>query len=238
MEVLVFTAVLTALTAVFCYFYYKKLQKVQREYERAKSVVGDIIFSFNRQLRQEAERVSLIALKVDAASSKGDSARKAVEDVCKKIDSLEVMVSKLVSEKEGTVKRVDEMAKTLQESVTMQKDLAARLTMVEEQIRRPVFASDSKIEAAIPIKREKALAPLTETEVSVLDMLASEGPKTAPEIKERIKLSREHTARLMKKLYEEGYLDRDTSRIPFKYSVKEEMRRLLKRAESEPAQQQ
>jgi len=60
-----------------------------------------------------------------------------------------------------------------------------------------------------------------------------EGPKTAPEIKDRIRLSREHTARLMKKLYEEGYLERDTSKIPFKYRVKKEMEKLLKKTESE-----
>jgi predicted transcriptional regulator len=76
---------------------------------------------------------------------------------------------------------------------------------------------------------------LTETEVSVLEMLTSEGPKTAPEIKERVKLSREHTARLMKKLYEDGYLERDSSKIPFKYSVKKEMEKLLRKTESEAA---
>jgi DNA-binding MarR family transcriptional regulator len=87
----------------------------------------------------------------------------------------------------------------------------------------------------MPIKREKAMAHLTETEISVLEMLASEGAKTAPEIKERVNLSREHTARLMKKLYEEGYLERETNKIPFKYSVKKEMEKLLKKTESEPA---
>ncbi|HDD70352.1 MAG TPA: MarR family transcriptional regulator, partial [Candidatus Bathyarchaeota archaeon] len=70
------------------------------------------------------------------------------------------------------------------------------------------------------------------TELTVLEMLSSEGPKTAPEIKERIKLSREHTARLMKKLYEEGYLERDTNKIPFKYRIKKEMEKILKKAES------
>jgi DNA-binding MarR family transcriptional regulator len=94
---------------------------------------------------------------------------------------------------------------------------------------------EAKIEAVIPIKREKVLAPLTETELSVLEMLSVEGPKTAPEIKEKIKLSREHTARLMKKLYESGYLERETGKIPFKYSVKKEMEKLLRKTESETA---
>jgi DNA-binding Lrp family transcriptional regulator len=67
----------------------------------------------------------------------------------------------------------------------------------------------------------------------VLEILALEGPKTAPEIKDRIKLSREHTARLMKKVYEEGYVERDTGKIPFKYRIKKEMEKLLKKTERE-----
>jgi DNA-binding Lrp family transcriptional regulator len=76
------------------------------------------------------------------------------------------------------------------------------------------------------------MAALTDTELAVLEMLSAEGPKTAPEIKQRVQHSREHTARLMKKLYEEGYLERETGKIPFKYSVKKEMEKLLKKAES------
>ncbi len=66
-------------------------------------------------------------------------------------------------------------------------------------------------------------------------MLSSEGPKTAPEIKDRVKLSREHTARLMKKLYEGGYLERETGKIPFRYSVKKEMEKFLNKTENPPA---
>jgi hypothetical protein len=39
----------------------------------------------------------------------------------------------------------------------------------------------------------------------------------------------------MKKLYEGGYLERDTGKIPFKYSVKKEMGEILKRTEGESA---
>jgi DNA-binding IclR family transcriptional regulator len=63
-------------------------------------------------------------------------------------------------------------------------------------------------------------------------MLSKEGAKTAPEIKERVRLSREHTARLMKKLYEEGYLEREAGKIPFKYSIKKEMEKLMQKAEN------
>ena len=46
-----------------------------------------------------------------------------------------------------------------------------------------------------------------------------------------IKLTREHTARLMKKLYEGGYLERRAEKTPYAYSVKEEMLKLLRKSE-------
>jgi DNA-binding Lrp family transcriptional regulator len=104
---------------------------------------------------------------------------------------------------------------------------------LSEQVKQFPTIPEPNVQTVIPIKRDRALAPLTETELSVLEMLASEGPKTAPEIKDRVKLSREHTARLMKKLYEGGYLERDTTKIPFKYSVKKEMEALLKKTAGE-----
>ena len=76
------------------------------------------------------------------------------------------------------------------------------------------------------------MAALTDTEIAVLEMLIKDGPKTAPEIKEKINLSREHTGRLMKKLYEEGYLERGSGKIPFRYSIKKEMEILLQKSES------
>jgi DNA-binding MarR family transcriptional regulator len=112
-----------------------------------------------------------------------------------------------------------------------QEALKLKVAGFEEHIQR--FGVTPEIsESVIPIKRDKAMAALTDTEIAVLEMLSSDGPKTAPEIKERLKLSREHTARLMKKLYEEGYLEREIGKIPFRYSIKKEMERLLKKPEN------
>ena len=108
----------------------------------------------------------------------------------------------------------------------------------EEQIQKMSAAPEIQAEPfmpVMPIKRDKAMAALTETEIVVLEKLASEGPKTAPEIKEQVHLSREHTARLMKKLYEGGYVEREAGKIPFRYTIKAEMEKLLKKTENAPA---
>jgi len=72
----------------------------------------------------------------------------------------------------------------------------------------------------------------TPTELQVLTLLMSEGPKSAPEIGRAIGRSREHTARLMKKLHEEGYVRRDQTRIPFRYSAVDRLKHVVKKPET------
>jgi predicted HTH transcriptional regulator len=218
---LVLVGILLAMTAGAAVEYYRRLRSAKKEYEKAREAVEDIVVSFNRQFRQEAEKLELIAYKVEAVSSKSDNALKKAEEVEKKMPDLISRVSTVVEDRQKAVSNLEEIDRKVRDVAVSQEALVARLSTIEEQARQLSLAPEAKIEAVIPIKREKALAPLTETELSALEMLALEGPKTAPDIKERIKLSREHTARLMKKLYEGGYLERDTTKIPFKYRVKE-----------------
>jgi len=215
--------------------YYRQFRRVQREYEKARGVVEDIVLSFNRQLIQEAQKLELVAYRTEAISSKSDKALSKAEEAVKRALALEGKAAIILEDREKALARLDEVDKKVRDVVASQETLAAKVSVMEEKTRQLSMVPEAKVEAVIPIKREKVLAPLTETELSVLEMLALEGPKTAPEIKDKIRLSREHTARLMKKLYEEGYLERETSKIPFKYSVKKEMEKLLKKAESETA---
>jgi hypothetical protein len=65
---------------------------------------------------------------------------------------------------------------------------------------------------------------------SVLKML--EVPLTSREIQAKIKKSREHTSRLLKKLYSEDVVMRDESTRPFRYKITAEGRRLLEQTTS------
>jgi hypothetical protein len=234
--IIIVVGVLLAVTGGAAVEYYKQLRKAKREYEKARMAVEDIIISFNRQFKQEADRLELVAYKVEAVSSKSEKALQKMEDSDKRILDLEKRVNITLEDKEKVLMKLNEIDGKAHDVATSQETLDSRLSTIEEQARRLPLMPEAKIDAVIPIKREKALAPLTETELSVLEMLSLEGSKTAPEIKGKIKLSREHTARLMKKLYEDGYLERDTSKIPFKYSAKKEMEKLLKKSESQTTQ--
>jgi CRP-like cAMP-binding protein len=226
--------VLFVVAVGFAIEYYRHIVKVKGEYEKVKIAFNDILLSFSRELKRTAENLEAVSYKIEAASARSIEAMNKIEGLEGKLKALEAKTGGVLEDKDKLLARLDAIEKQTCDVVSSYKDLASKISFLEEKARQSVF-TEAGIEAAIPIKREKALAHLTETELAVLEMLAREGPKTAPEIKEKVKLSREHTARLMKKLYEEGYLERDSSKIPFKYSVKKEMEKILKKTETETA---
>jgi len=215
--------------------YYRQIRKTQREYENAKSAVENIVLSFNRELRREAERLELVAYKVEGNNAREDTNSKRIDSIEMKVEPLESLLSVTSENNQGIVSKVTEVDTKVQGIELAQERLIAKIMGLEDEMQKFTFAPEMKSEPVMPIRRDKALATLTETEIMVLEMLLSEGSKTAPEIKERVGLSREHTARLMKKLYEEGYLERETGKIPFRYSAKQELEKFLKKPENQQA---
>ena len=93
-------------------------------------------------------------------------------------------------------------------------------------------ASESLQNFVMPGGEAGSLSSITTpTELQVLAFLSEQGARSAPEIGRVIGRSREHSARLMKKLFEEGYVRRDQTRIPFRYSVVERIRASFKPSE-------
>jgi len=215
--------------------YYRQIRKAKKEYEKAKEAVEDIVLSFNRELQREADKLEIMAYKVEGSTSKADAGLKRVESIEKKVAPFESQIKAIAENSADTLARVTDVDEKMRDVEASHETLKAKISGLEEQVQKFFLVPEGKSEPVIPIKRDKAMAALTDTEVAVLEMLSMEGAKTAPEIKDRVHLSREHTARLMKKLYEEGYVERETGKIPFKYNVKKEMAKLLKKAESEQA---
>jgi chromosome segregation ATPase len=237
--------VLLAATTYAAIEYYRQLRRAQKEYEKARNSVEDIVLSFNRELRREAERIQIVNYKAEANAAKTDAGLKKTDILEKRLLPLENQIEAQTStindiseNNKQTLQKVTQVDSKFHEIEAAQEVLKSKITGLEEQVQKISILPEMQGEPAMPvmpIRRDKAMASLTDTEIAVLEFLTSEGPKTAPEIKEKVHLSREHTARLMKKLYEEGYLERETGKLPFKYSVKKEMERLLKRPENSAA---
>lgn len=79
----------------------------------------------------------------------------------------------------------------------------------------------------LPSDQRKSFVKLTRTEIQIIQILLSEGAKTAPKIMDEINKTREHTSRLMKKLWQEGYIERDTNSIPFIYRPTKELKKRI-----------
>ena len=223
---------LFAVSVISAALYYRRIRGLREKYEEASDVVGDVVTSFNSQLQVYERKLEAVSNRTGVLFSDYEETRSEVKEqgtLLKKLaaegDTYSGLEQKLLAQIQDVNERVDALA-------SAQKEVAEKLAGVENLEQRLSAAPKAervKIDAPIPIKREKALAPLTETELLVLKSFTDNSPKTAPEIRAEIKLTREHTARLMKKLYEEGYLERGTQRIPYTYRIKKEMLKLLRK---------
>lgn len=109
------------------------------------------------------------------------------------------------------------------------EQLKSRIVSDQEGIPRPRQRAGQLPTSSgpTPLSDEEAIASLTPTENDVIAILAREGPQPAPELGQRLGKSREHMARLMKKLYFEGYVNRETNKTPFRYRLNEKIRPAL-----------
>jgi len=205
--------------------YYRRIKRAHEMYDEAKNVVGGIVVSFNRQFQRQEDRLGSVAYKTEVSLSRSEGAVNKVKAHDKQLSDLAAKVEDVSGIEKRVTAQIEDVRKKVEDVIAKQKQFMKKTAEVPA-------VSEAKIKAAIPIKRERVLAPLTETELGVLEILAAEGKKTAPEIRDRIKLTREHTARLMKKLYEKGYLEREAGKMPYSYSIKEEMQRILKKTEA------
>jgi DNA-binding MarR family transcriptional regulator len=228
---LILVTILLLVTIGVSIIYYKRIRRVREEYEEAKSTVSDVVVSFNRQFQRQENGLRVVAHKIETVSSENEKVVRKVEECDKQLANLANIPKDVTVIEHKFSTQIEEISKKVDDIKAAQDNVTQRIAEVEK-LKYKAQVPEAKIEAAIPIKKEKALAPLTETELIVLETIAKEGDKTAPEIQEKVKLTREHTARLMKKLYEGGYLERDTHKMPYTYRLKEEMQKILKKREA------
>ncbi len=245
--------VLLAVTVIAAYEYYKQVRLAHKEYEKAKNFIEDIVLSFNRELKRESDKFDTMVSRVEGSYNTANVSFRKAENIEQQLGALSQShqaISQTVTQNlsdytqnnSTVLSGLSGIEAKLKDIESTQETLRNKITVFEEQIKKISVVPPQNetrndiVLPPIPIKRDKALAALTETEITVLELLAKEGAKTAPEIKEIVQLSREHTARLMKKLYEEGYLEREAGKIPFRYSIKKEMEALLQKVVNPSAQ--
>ena len=237
---LVMTIILLFITLIVTILFYRQISRANDEYEEAKSAVGDITVDFSRRMRKQENEISFVAERVDRLSSEGENVLRKMDEHERQLAKITGKAEKVLQSRSKMVAEVKAIEERIGQAISTQETIKQKIEATEERARQKIeqlekarskrarTRAKQKIITAISIKGEKALAHLTEYQVKILEILATEGEKTAPEMKDKIGITREHTARLMRRLYDEGYVERDMRKMPYLYRIKEAAREILK----------
>ena len=203
---------------VASYIFYQRIKMAQMEYDESRGTVQNITSMFTRQVKRmesEINKVEREALQAKYMANQAFSAGQGSGDAT--LAGLE------------KVKELNNRVENIEVSIESMRD---ELKKLASQPR--VISQVQPLSAPIPVEGNNIIQQITETEMEVLKMIVDLGEGTVPEIKGVIGKTREHTARLLKKLYEKGYIDRNTSSMPYRYSIRKEIRELILEQSEEP----
>ncbi len=189
----------TSITALA--FYLPKIRRIIKEQKDANEIVKGVISELRDRLGQQDQKILDQQIRLDVIELK--------------LGQLTKVLGK--EEKE----------------VTKAREISDTASILEEV--RNLLRSLGKVEVTLPgkiqrkgeFKKVEVLEGLSPTESSVLKLLM-EGEQTPKQIQQRIDKSREHTARLMKRLFELGYVTREEKKKPYVYEITEKGKALLR----------
>lgn len=224
--ILVIYAILFSITSAFFGIYFRQLRKITLEYIRSKKVFEDIIFSLNKDLQKCEEKVMDLIRAYQERAVEGNRGKEEINalfaDVREKLDDL-------IKYREKISVEIEDLRRKIEDLYAKYSDILRKISEMEVTgVKRAEHDVTRTAVTSKHISETGVLTSLTNTEIRVLEILAMEGEKTVPEIRDRIGLTREHTARLLKSLYERGYLERRSDKIPFVYRLNKEVEEILK----------
>lgn len=206
----------------------------QHSQEVDLKVVKVLFDAFSKRLLAVEERLRSLGSELDRLRSSID--RSQISDIVL-LERLQ-RAEETLTESLVWIKRVADTVHTQSRTQAGDSHLVTEPEVAEELLGRRSTAPLTSVVALQPfsvIPEPGTLHSITTpTEFEVLTLLANTGPRSAPEIGRAVGRSREHSARLMKKLFDEGYVKRDQSRVPYRYSLVERLKgRFTKTGERE-----
>ena len=204
------------------------------------AIVGvTAVRAFKQSKQAVTESASLLSVIVDALSLRIQRSESVLAKLrsdmilsTRRTDALEDRQGALLSSHERTINQLEDVLANDRKLVVELEQLKTRLGELQ-RTPRGVEGLPRRENFAAVISEGDLLSTLTPTERHTLEILRLEGTKGAPEIGKRLMKSREHTSRLMKKLYMEGYVSRESNHAPFRYKLNEAVRSALESSESQ-----
>jgi len=181
--------------------YLPEIRRITKEQKDAGGIIKGVISELHDRLGQQDQKILDQQVRLDVIELKLDQLSKASGK-----EEREAIKVHEVSDTRRILEEVKDLLKNLGKSEFI----------------------PSKIQQKEEVKEIKILGELSPTESSVLKLLM-EGVQTPRQIQQRINKSREHTARLMKRLYESGYVIREERKRPYVYEITQKGKELMKR---------
>jgi DNA-binding MarR family transcriptional regulator len=180
---------------------------------------------FKQSKQAIVESASLITVIVGALTSRIETSEALVTQLRSDFDSINTRQTKFEETNTSSQTEYVHLLGYVQELLTYDKRFVTELTELKKRlISLPQTQSDPRVRRELVLGTGNIMENLTPTEHQVMEILSNEGAKAAPELGKRLNKSREHMARLMKKLYLEGYVDRESNHTPFRYKLSEKLR--------------
>lgn len=182
--------------------------------------------AFKQSKQAVRESASILGVIVSALTSRIETSESVAEDlqsnfarVSQQTMELEDHQNSLRMSYGQVLRYVQEIMSNDRKLILELEQLKTHLTTIQEKETSSQGVQRHPPRTELPQFTGDALATLTPTERRTLEILAREGPKAAPDLGHRMRKSREHMARLMKKLYLDGYVDRESNHAPFRYKL-------------------
>jgi predicted transcriptional regulator len=183
------------------------------------SFVAFFYFGYFRDLKERVkENQKFKDMLIDGYIRKFDEYSDIISELRTKIDMIELRINP-------------------EKSTRIQDELVTSTNAVNDRSHKNISHNVTPVMKSVIITDKKDdirddVALHLNTVNSILKML--EVPLTSREIQGKIKKSREHTSRLLKKLYSENIVIRDETTRPFRYKITNEGRKLLEQTTSSP----
>ena len=197
-------------------------------YREARQMLSAIVGSLSGRIDQNEILTRELSEQLQILSA--NHARLSVEGETADRERLLGFMQDWMGNVKRVIEKVDGLQKNLRSVEQEVREMRVRVNQLSVRGKQAVGTPD----APVGVVTEVTLARLSPTEVGVLELLAG-GAKSAPEIGRVMAKSREHTARLMKSLFEQGFVEREANRQPYVYRLNDKVREVLARAAHQEA---
>jgi predicted transcriptional regulator len=199
---------------------FRRLDISRMSYREARQLLSAMVASLSTRIQRNELLVKELSDQLQTLA--GNETRMRAEAGAADKERLLEYMQDWIANVKRFVEKVQILQKNLKDMESQFGELRLHVDRLEDSQR---IGEDTK-QVRVGMVTEQTLEKLTSTEQEVLELLLS-GPKAAPEIGRLMIKSREHTARLMKLLFEQGFVERETERQPYQYRLNDKVREAM-----------